>query len=846
MSTTKLAKNLLRCLTALAGLTLPFSWAGSSVSVLQGNRAYIEEVRPLDTNDLGLLNPAGLAFSPEANVFFILEAHSTSQADIVTMTPFEDFVGSVSVNVTIMDPINMAFDSQANRLLLFDTASSEVIEIKAGPDGYLNSSPEAITRFQVGQLGLQDPQGMTIDVAKGHLLVLDSSALQVVRIEPDSQGGFDGPAALNEARVSQVDLRQAGLVDPRGLAFNPTNGHVYLLSPVQQELYELTETGQVVGTLDLSPFEFVDPQGLVFASSGDLTDDPSIINLYIADTGLSAGLSRAAACPEVNKAGQELGRVIELSLTLPVPIISAVDTVQATLERTTDTSQSSPPSPDPSGLAYSPHSGRLMTSDGEVNEMPQYFTDDNLFEATLSGSLIDTPTTISFSDEPTGIAYDPFDDHLFFSDASAVDTAADFSAAGTYVLRLTADDEELTAGDEAAIAASFRFVSWADTKSALDELASLSTQAVLLNPTFTIYVGDLESNGFTLSGMNAWKDAMNGYCDNGMFDITLPVRGNHDADDTSGWQSYYDLQSTAPGVGATNYSALDEDLTYSLDYGNSHFIGVDVLGNADHLSPEQVSWIDNDLAAAEARGLTHAFVYFHGPIYCVGGHCSCTRRTCSLDPVVVNLIEVFNEHPIVSATFHGHEHTYAHVHIDDTRIPEVTHPFEQFVTGSAGVDPNDCILGRTDYCMPSNGFVTVDVSGNSFTVDFYELGTTSSVKTMTFTKSWNQSPSVDAGSDQTVTLPDSAFLDGTVTDDVSPDPPGMVTTTWSQGSGSGVVTFTDPYTVDTTADFSEADTYVLRLTADDGELTASDEVTVVVIEKVIYLPLIFKDFLPKW
>jgi len=61
-----------------------------------------------------------------------------------------------------------------------------------------------------------------------------------------------------------------------------------------------------------------------------------------------------------------------------------------------------------------------------------------------------------------------------------------------------------------------------------------------------------------------------------------------------------------------------------------------------------------------------------------------------------------------------------------------------------------------------------------------------------------------------------------------PDPPGTLTTTWSLVSGTGVVTFTDAYTVDTTASFSAADTYVLRLTADDGELTASDEVTVTV------------------
>ena len=85
MFTTELARNLWPYLIALAALALLLSLPVSSGSLAQGNVAYIEEVRALDTNDLGLLNPAGLAFSPDANVFFVLEAHSTTQTNIVIL-----------------------------------------------------------------------------------------------------------------------------------------------------------------------------------------------------------------------------------------------------------------------------------------------------------------------------------------------------------------------------------------------------------------------------------------------------------------------------------------------------------------------------------------------------------------------------------------------------------------------------------------------------------------------------------------------------------------------------------------------------------------------------------------
>ncbi len=92
----------------------------------------------------------------------------------------------------------------------------------------------------------------------------------------------------------------------------------------------------------------------------------------------------------------------------------------------------------------------------------------------------------------------------------------------------------------------------------------------------------------------------------------------------------------------------------------------------------------------------------------------------------------------------------------------------------------------------------------------------------------NQAPTVGAGPDQSVTLPGGASLDGTVADDGLPNPPGAVTTAWSKVSGPGAVAFADAAAVDTTATFSQPGTYVLRLTANDGALSASDEVQVVV------------------
>ncbi|MGH7927643.1 MAG: PKD domain-containing protein, partial [Candidatus Binatia bacterium] len=92
----------------------------------------------------------------------------------------------------------------------------------------------------------------------------------------------------------------------------------------------------------------------------------------------------------------------------------------------------------------------------------------------------------------------------------------------------------------------------------------------------------------------------------------------------------------------------------------------------------------------------------------------------------------------------------------------------------------------------------------------------------------NLPPIARVGLDRTVTLPNSAALNGTVSDDGLPDSPAALVTRWSQVSGPGTVTFGNTSAVDTAASFSEAGPYLVQLTADDGEKVSSADVVVLV------------------
>src|SRR5262249_26081336 len=92
----------------------------------------------------------------------------------------------------------------------------------------------------------------------------------------------------------------------------------------------------------------------------------------------------------------------------------------------------------------------------------------------------------------------------------------------------------------------------------------------------------------------------------------------------------------------------------------------------------------------------------------------------------------------------------------------------------------------------------------------------------------NQPPVVNAGPIQILTLPSvSTTLTGVATDD-GPPAGGPLVLSWSRASGPGHVTFGSPSAAVTSVTVDAPGVYVLRLSANDGELTSFSDVTVVV------------------
>ncbi len=162
--------------------------------------------------------------------------------------------------------------------------------------------------------------------------------------------------------------------------------------------------------------------------------------------------------------------------------------------------------------------------------------------------------------------------------------------------------------------------------------------------------------------------------------------------------------------------------------------------------------------------------------------------------------------------------------------------------------PEGATLSYTWAQKSGEGTVTFsDASIENPTVTFdaigvYELelsvsdGELSASDTITITvadETTNIPPQVEAGVDQTVSLSATdTQLTPTVSDDDLPEG-ATLTYTWAQKSGEGTATFSDASIENPTVSFDALGMYELELTVSDGELSASDTVSIIVEESVI-------------
>jgi hypothetical protein len=159
-------------------------------------------------------------------------------------------------------------------------------------------------------------------------------------------------------------------------------------------------------------------------------------------------------------------------------------------------------------------------------------------------------------------------------------------------------------------------------------------------------------------------------------------------------------------------------------------------------------------------------------------------------------------------------------YVNGTRLTTTT------LTAPSGTPPS---LSGTGY-IGNNSALTRNWDGLLDDLRIYDrLLSDIEVQTLAAAPPVNLAPVVSAGTNQIVVWPGFANLNGSVTDDGNPNPPGVVMVTWSQTSGPSTVVFGNSNAPSTTASFPTTGNYVLQLAANDGQAQTVSSVDIDVI-----------------
>lgn len=601
-------------------------------------------------------------------------------------------------------------------------------------------NPAHLTDDDLGRLGVTEAGGIA-EEPDGTVHVLDTTSNAVV-VAP----------ARDLANAESVPLDGLGAGAVGAIAYNRADGRLYAVDSAGTTVYRLNDAGAVTDTYAITDPTLSPVSEMTFAPTSDGTDAADATSLY-----LGADTRSGPAVAEVSLAQAD-------ALLTP--------TATAALLHSVPTSAYSPPSPDASDVAYVPAEDRLLLGDSEVEEMA-IFAGVNIWRADRSGTPTGTGSTMTYSAEPSGLAYDADRDVMLVADD---DTESVYT---------------VTRGGDGAFG------------TADDGVTSFKVTVPGLHPDPEgIAVDPTTDQLFIADGVNSevyrttYAGTLTGHWDVGQYGSVVAEGIVYDAsrdllllvDDTC---RVYELTTDGELVDVVDISAAR----------CRHSAGI-ALAPASSGNGEQSMYIvdrgvDNDINPDENDGLLQ-------------------ELSSPTLPLVGNKAPVVSAGTDQTVTFPAAANLSATASDDGNPNPPGTIARQwSKVSGPGSVTFTDATELATRATFGQPGTYVLRFEADDGDVTSYDKVTVVA----------NERPTVAAGPDQLVTLPAAATLSGTATDDGLPAP-ATLTTRWSKVSGPGNVTFGDATTPGTSASFSEAGVYILRLTATDGAASTTDEITV--------------------
>lgn len=347
-----------------------------------------------------LPDPAGITYLPGRDHLLL----SDSEVDETPVFQNANIVETTRTGTIVDRGVTTAYSKEAagignnpsnGHVFVSDDDQFRVHEITAGTDGRYGTADDGHTFINTAAFGSTDPEDVTYFPPTGELFVLDGADHDVHRVSPGPNGVFDGIAPTGDDTATEFDVQRYGAEDPEGIGYHPGRGTLVVVDSTSDRIYELNRDLVLVSQIDIGVTNQRFAAGVAVAPA---SNDPSRYDYYVVDRGVDND-----ANPNEND-----GRLYELRADLP-PIGNLAPVVDAGKDAPLEV--------------------------GTPIDLSATVRDDGVpAPASLQWTTVSGPGPVAFS-EPT-----------------QPQTSATFTTPGSYVLRATASDGELTGSDDVTIA----------------------------------------------------------------------------------------------------------------------------------------------------------------------------------------------------------------------------------------------------------------------------------------------------------------------------------------------------------------------------------------------------------
>jgi putative Ig domain-containing protein len=179
------------------------------------------------------------------------------------------------------EPTGVAIRPSNGHLFISDDVAHKLWDVTLGGDGLFGTSDDSVTSTPVSAWG----SGIDLeDLAFGNgLLFLTDAGTNndVLKINPGSNGRFDGVPPAGDDTLTRFDTAAFGQTDPEALAYNTDAGTLFIGSRKVKFISEVTLSGSLVRTYDASSYvDFKSSSGIAYGPSSDNANARSI---YVVD-----------------------------------------------------------------------------------------------------------------------------------------------------------------------------------------------------------------------------------------------------------------------------------------------------------------------------------------------------------------------------------------------------------------------------------------------------------------------------------------------------------------------------------------------------------------------------------